>query len=317
MTKEKALERLKKHNTNIILIGEYVSLKNKTEFKCKSCDSVRITSFYNLLNSTRRHGCIYCEKRKKNRRERSRTKPHEQYIKEVYDVWGDLVEIIGQYDGANNKIKTKCNICELIWNPEAKALLKKHGCPKCGHKKNRSATVKKQEDYVAEVNEKHNKRLLVIGTYTAGKNRIEIKCNMCQHEWMPVARNILKGRGCPKCNLNKGETLINNILIDLGLNFKQQFTIENLKTPNNGVPIFDFAIFDENNDLKLIIEYDGLQHFKPVKAWGGEKRFIEQQKIDNFKNEYCMKNNIRLLRIKYDELDKINHNYIKEKIYER
>ena len=316
ISKECAINKLKNHNPNMILIGEYANLTYKTYFNCKICDNNRFTSFYNLLNSSRKIGCLKCEKRNKNKTEKSRSKSHEQYIRDVYNIWGNLVEIIGQYDNSSKKIKVMCNKCNWIWNPEAKSLLAKHGCPKCGHLKNRMSTVKKHDNYIAEVNIKHNNIIAVIGNYVSGKDKILLKCNRCQYEWSSVARNILKGRGCPKCKLNKGETLINNILEELKLKFKAQYIIKNLKTLNNGVPIFDFAIFDENNVLKTIIEYDGIQHFKPIKNWGGEKRLIEQQKVDKFKNEYCIDNKIKLLRIKYNELKNINQNYIKHKIYE-
>ena len=315
ISKERAINRLKNHNPNIILIGKYINLTNKTYFNCKNCNNIRFTSFYNLLISSRKFGCLKCEKRNKNKTEKSRSKSHEQYVLDVYNIWGNLIEIIGQYDNGSKKIEVKCNKCNWIWNPESKSLLAKHGCPKCGHLKNKISTVKKHDDYVAEVNIKHNNRITVIGNYISGKDKILLKCNRCQYEWLSGARNILKGRGCPKCNLNKGETLIKNILEDLKLNFKPQYIVKNLKTPNNGVPIFDFAIFNENNILKIIIEYDGEQHFNPIKKWGGEKRLIEQQKIDKFKNEYCIDNKIKMLRIKYNELKNINHNYIKHKIY--
>jgi hypothetical protein len=131
---------------------------------------------------------------------------------------------------------------------------------------------------------------------------------------LPTARNVTKGRGCPKCKLNKGETLINSILKELNANFKSQYVVENLKTSKNGVPIFDFAIFNENNELKAIIEYDGKQHYEEVKIWGGKERLIMQQEVDEFKNEYCVKNSIQLIRIKYNEFNKINTNYIKQLI---
>jgi len=313
--KEEAIDRLKKHNPNITLIGEYTGLADKTNFKCNRCGNVRFTSLTSLLESRRKLGCLKCEKRKECK-EDFRTKSHEQYELEVYDVWGDLISLIGKYNGGKNKIEAKCNKCNLIWNPEAKALLTKHGCPKCGHERNRNSTVKKHDVFVKEVAVKHNNRIIVIGTYVSNSYKILFKCNKCQHEWLSSAGGILKGRGCPICNLNKGETLINNILVKLNINFKPQYIIKNLKTTKNGVPIFDFAIFDENNKLNTIIEYDGKQHFKSVKAWGGEKRLIKQQKVDDFKNKYCIENNIKLIRIKYTELKNINTDYIKNKLYE-
>ena len=132
------------------------------------------------------------------------------------------------------------------------------------------------------------------------------------HEWTPVAGRLLR-RGCPKCNFSKGELLISKILKELNINFKEQYIFGGLKTEDNGTPKFDFVLF-ENDKIKQIIEYDGEQHFKIVKRWGGIKRFERQQKIDNFKNDYCKDNNIEMIRIPYTELKKINNEYIKEKL---
>jgi len=45
-----------------------------------------------------------------------------------------------------------------------------------------------------------------------------------------------------------------------------------------------------------------------MNIWGGEEEFKNIQKRDQIKNEYCKNNNIKLLRIKYNEniLDKLN-----------
>lgn len=60
---------------------------------------------------------------------------------------------------------------------------------------------------------------------------------------------------------------------------------------------FDFYL----PKLGILIEYDGIQHFKPVSKFGGEKGFISRQKNDGIKNDYCNKNRIPLLRISYLE----------------
>ena len=56
-----------------------------------------------------------------------------------------------------------------------------------------------------------------------------------------------------------------------------------------------------------------MQDFEPVKIFGGEKRFLDQIKKDKMKNEYCNNNNIKLIRIKYSDIDKININLLLNK----
>lgn len=55
---------------------------------------------------------------------------------------------------------------------------------------------------------------------------------------------------------------------------------------------FDFYL----PELNTLIEYDGEQHFRPSKKFGGEK-FETTLENDKIKNEYCRKNNINLIRI--------------------
>ena len=51
----------------------------------------------------------------------------------------------------------------------------------------------------------------------------------------------------------------------------------------------------------MCIEYDGEQHFMPIKWFGGDEG-LENIKIrDGIKNKFCQDNNIKLLRISYKE----------------
>ena len=63
---------------------------------------------------------------------------------------------------------------------------------------------------------------------------------------------------------------------------------------------FDFFLPHFNT----CVEYDGIQHFKPYGWDKSGSRFKSTQKNDGIKNEYCLKNDIKLVRIKYN--DKIN-----------
>jgi very-short-patch-repair endonuclease len=76
---------------------------------------------------------------------------------------------------------------------------------------------------------------------------------------------------------------------------------------------FDFYLPNYN----LCIEYDGRQHFEPIDFFGGEKNFEIIKKRDKIKNEYCLNNNIHLIRIPYNEYKNINsilHNEIKKAV---
>ena len=65
---------------------------------------------------------------------------------------------------------------------------------------------------------------------------------------------------------------------------------------------YDFYLPQYN----LCIEYDGIQHYEPVRFYGDsieedERKFKITQEHDEIKNRYCEENNINLLRIPYWE----------------
>mgnify|MGYP000896157317 CR=1 FL=1 len=138
-------------------------------------------------------------------------------------------------------------------------------------------------------------------------NRVKIKIICPFHgifEQQPL--HHLNGSGCPICKTSKGEKLIKKLLDSVNIKYYYQKRFENCK--NNKPLPFDFYLPDYN----ICIEYDGIQHFKPISIFGGKKS-LENQKIkDKIKNEYCEKNNIKLIRIKYTD----NINYILNNLYE-
>ena len=54
-------------------------------------------------------------------------------------------------------------------------------------------------------------------------------------------------------------------------------------------------------DLKIFIEFDGQQHFKPIKAWGGDKAFQKLIENDKRKALWATQNGYNLVRIKFSD----------------
>ena len=72
---------------------------------------------------------------------------------------------------------------------------------------------------------------------------------------------------------------------------------------------FDFYLPDYN----CCIEYDGIQHYKET-TWRHITLEDEQRK-DNIKNRYCKEKGIKLIRIPYTDFEKIDIDYLIQKIY--
>ena len=61
---------------------------------------------------------------------------------------------------------------------------------------------------------------------------------------------------------------------------------------------FDFAVFDDNENIQCLIECNGVQHEKPVEGFGGESGLKLRQHYDDLKKEYADKHGINLIVIK-------------------
>ena len=124
--------------------------------------------------------------------------------------------------------------------------------------------------------------------------------------------------GC-RYKTSYGEETIEKILNQNNIHYKKEYSFKDLKGKNEMFPLrFDFAIFDKEDNLSYLIEYDGEQHFKEIDSqiWGSNTTLKERQSYDQKKNEYCLKNNIKLYRIPYWKKQQIslelltNNNYL-------
>lgn len=138
-----------------------------------------------------------------------------------------------------------------------------------------------------------------------------LKCG--GHKEVPIGL-LTSGRtsscGCIKKSL--GETKIEEILTENNIIFKEQFSFNDCLSDKNYKLFFDFAIF-EDDKLKYLIEYQGIQHYQES-IFSKYESLQERQNRDNIKREYCKSHNIKLIEIPYWDYEKINYSYIKEKI---
>lgn len=116
----------------------------------------------------------------------------------------------------------------------------------------------------------------------------------------------LRSGSCGCSKEPKGEYIIKQILNKNNILFETQKTFETCRfKETNKLAKFDFYI-----DNKYLIEFDGEQHFKPIRfnnktQQEAEEAFKLCQEHDNFKNQWCKENNIPLIRIPYNYLKNI------------
>lgn len=107
----------------------------------------------------------------------------------------------------------------------------------------------------------------------------------------PAHKHLIKLRG--EATMSSGENRIAEYLGRNDIQFLTEYYFDDLCV--NGkfkILFFDFYIPDYN----IAIEYDGKQHYTEI--YRGVKQ-VNVKKNDFIKNQYCQRNGIKLLRIKY------------------
>ena len=113
-------------------------------------------------------------------------------------------------------------------------------------------------------------------------------CPDCNNIYKAQLQSVTAGHWC-NCTINKTETKLLIFLQSI-----PNITIEHPKQfdwcKNKNYLPFDFCI----NNLKLIIELDGMQHFKQVQNWSSPE---EQEKNDRYKMKMANENGYSIIRI--------------------
>ena len=220
---------------------------------------------------------------------------HEEFIKKVNIIHNNFYTYPEKYNGNKSHISIICPIHGIFKQTPSKHY--KHGCKKCGFSKiSISKKTNNTENIIKKSKITHNNLYdYSLTVYTKSTDKIKIICK--KHgifEQLPKM-HIYRKQGCPKCNSSHGEKTIETFFMNNNIDFITQKTFENCKNIHK-LP-FDFYLEKYN----LCVEFDGEQHYKAIKYWGGEEKFKLQQKRDSIKNIYCINNNINLLRIRFDE----------------
>lgn len=228
---------------------------------------------------------------------------HQEFLKRMQDTFGDKYTVLGKFYNVSTPVLIRHNECGYEWSPYPSHLFSDQSrCPQCSGK-----VPYTNESFNKILKEKYNGEYELIGEIKRANLGATIRHNLCGRERKVIPSNFLDGRGfCTFCYENKstGENAVNEFLVEKNVNFTTQYSFEDCK--NLSRLRFDFVIFNKDSDLICLIEFDGVQHFKPIGYFGGEEGFLKQQEKDKIKNEYCKENNIPLLRIPHWEAENVS-----------
>lgn len=92
-----------------------------------------------------------------------------------------------------------CNDCGKIFSQTPNSHLRGRGCPNCAI----TARAKTHEQFIVKANKVHNNTYLYLSRYINNRIKIQMLHKSCGHKFLQTGRNHLRGRGCPKCGLEK------------------------------------------------------------------------------------------------------------------
>jgi very-short-patch-repair endonuclease len=205
---------------------------------------------------------------------------------------------LSEYHGSHNNVKIICNKHGIFIQTPTNHL-SGNGCPDCGYENNSKYFMLSNNDFIKRANLIHSYKYdYSLVNYIGWDNKIEIICNK-HGKFEQSAGAHLCGKGCKLCNLSKGEQQIKKYLDVNNINFIFNKRFDQCKNKHK-LP-FDFYLMNKN----ILIEYDGLQHHKSIKFFGGDNAFNLRKINDKIKTDFAKNNEIKLIRIKFDQINNI------------
>lgn len=282
---------------------DYITARKPVVIICPIHGDFQQRPYNHLLGK----GCDKCA-REINRKKLTKTK--DNFIKDAINTHGDMYDYTDSiYINDSSKVNIKCPLHgEFI--QIANHHLNGTGCPNC--KLDRFIKINKEKHsklFPEKASSIHNNFYDYSKVnYINAKTPVEVICPK-HGSFFTKPSNHLSGRGCPVCVQSQGEKKIESCLIERKISFFRQKKFSDCK---NKLPLsFDFWVESKN----LLIEFDGVQHYKPFDYFGSEDKFEYTKKCDEIKNKYCLDNDINLLRIPYwdfKNIESILSNYLSQ-----
>lgn len=272
------------------VVSQYINMQTLITVKHLECGNIFNVKPQSFLKGKK---CELCY--------RSHNKTPEFFKKEFESLVKDEYSLLSDYSNNKTKINVRHNTCGSEYLVDSTSFLDGRRCPICAIERKKIA----KEEVQRIIDLKFGESFVVVGEVDGTRNPTTIKHIECGREFkIKRLDSFLYGAGsCKYCKASGGERKIGNWLEDNCIDYIAEYKIPDCK---NIHPLpFDFAVLDENKNLFCLIEFDGKQHFEPIKHFGGEEGFKLRQMRDRIKNEYCKSNNIKLIRIPYWEFEAI------------
>lgn len=293
------MEKKNEVNPNIEIRDKYINLTSPITCFCLIHNIEYKSTMQNVLNG---HGCYYCGLNKLS----EQNMLTEEIINQNIHKLNSHVDLV-KYNGASNLSNWYCNKHNKNFQRCYRTLLQCiSGCDLCYRENIRAQDGMGNEEFLKRLHEKHPETD-AMDEYINYTTPIDFYCNVhdCYFSSAPV--DILdRVSCCPKSFVTYKEEAMCSLIEDWGYKITRQKKFEGCKDKRY-LP-FDCYLDDYNT----CIEYDGEQHFKPVKfgtqSYEDAVRKHEYiKKHDEMKNAFCKDNSINLIRIPYYEFEDLEY----------
>lgn len=301
-------EKVKKfvnENSNCqILSDTFNTTKDKYVFECKCGEEFETT--FERFNLKNKRQCDKCGRLNSSKKQRLSY----DYIKTFIEDNSECKILSDSYINNNEKILLLCSCGESFYTTFDKFKTRnKRMCNQCSYK-----TISESQTFsyeqVKEYIESESSCKMISHEYNSCYDIIRIACE-CGKVFETTLANFKakKSKKCNKCSnlFSEGESLIAEFLEGNNIKYKEQFTFKDLTSDyTKHLLRFDFCVLDDNDEPFFFIEFDGRQHFEPIEYFGGLESYEILKRNDHKKEQYCIKNEFKLLRIPYYSIDDIN-----------
>jgi hypothetical protein len=253
-------------------------------FKCSKCKCQKLAKFYKIRENTnqRLKTCIKCNYRHK--------------CPQCDAKFGQKGNLGTHIKTVHDKIQDyKCSQCDA----------------KFGQKGDLDTHIKTVHNKIKDFKCSHcnlefgRKGNLAIHTKTVHNKIKDYKCSQCDYECGRkgnLTRHIKTCTGSFK--ISSGEFAVMNTLKHYKIPFERE--VSELRNSEGNWLRFDFKVLTSSDPI--YIEYDGHQHYNPVRFGGvsqeqADLAFDKLKVNDKLKNDYCDDNGLLLLRIKHDQFE--------------
>lgn len=295
LNRSKFFEKI--NNSNYELLSDYSGFSKNIKYKHLDCGTIIENTPSSFVKY--KHNCPKCNPR--------RRKNINEIKQEIYDLVGDEYILLNKNYSSVDDIGVFKHISDKCLNstfemPIRHFIYSNNRCKNC-----RKKTTKM---FKRDVYNKFKSEYVVVGEYTNNKTKIKVKHNSpyCNYSCFKITpNNLLKLKMCPKCkkinNISLGELQIKKYLDKNNIEYTREYRCLKNKDTGRYLP-FDFAVF-KSNKLFCLIEFDGIQHFEHNSFFEKRLSLDYRKKLDLIKTNWCIENNIKLVRIKYTEIKEI------------